>query len=160
MFEQTIELFDKYYQTLDQNEDPNIRRNQAAEVRERLEQLDYILSRVRACEHDATHAMDRSQLAFREHVERVRREGLDFEAVAASPTAKITEEEARRALSAEREMKLMTEAFYYFAGRVRSILRHKSVPLPGLEGFESEGVRNVRNKLIEHPEGAESRVLI
>ncbi|MBK9169469.1 MAG: hypothetical protein IPM24_18680 [Bryobacterales bacterium] len=32
--------------------------------------------------------------------------------------------------------------------------------MPGLEGFKCQGVRNVRNQLIEHPEGGNSRVLI
>ena len=54
------------------------------------------------------------------------------------------------------ELRTLTEAFYYIAARTRSVLR--SGELPGLKSFECPGVRNVRNKLLEHPEGADSRV--
>jgi hypothetical protein len=160
MLEEVIELFGKYYQTLDQDEDPDLHRNHGMEVQERLRQLNYMLVRVRECERIATLSMERVQSAIREHVERLHREGIDFSSVPAPSNTKLTKEEAEAALGAEREMKLMTEAFYYFAGRIRSITRHKSVPLPGLENFECEGVRNVRNKLLEHPEGSDSRVLV
>jgi hypothetical protein len=46
------------------------------------------------------------------------------------------------------ELEVMTEAFYYFAFRVRTILRKK---LPDFKGFEAPGTRDVRNHLIEHP---------
>ena len=57
-------------------------------------------------------------------------------------------------------MKLLAEAFYYFAGRVRTILRNTQAPLPGLACFECDGVRNTRNKLLEHAEGKDSQVSI
>lgn len=56
------------------------------------------------------------------------------------------------------EIRLFTEAFYYFASRLRTILRNKEEPCPLLKGFECAGVRDVRNKLLEHPEGQDSRV--
>jgi hypothetical protein len=55
-------------------------------------------------------------------------------------------------------MRLLTESFYYFAFRVRQILRNKTSPFLYLHQFDSQGVRNVRNHLIEHPEGNDSRV--
>ena len=55
------------------------------------------------------------------------------------------------------EVRMFAEAFYYFAGRARSILKHKEKPCPLLGSFECSGVRNVRNLLIEHPEGNNSR---
>jgi hypothetical protein len=51
------------------------------------------------------------------------------------------------------------EAFYYLAARLRSICRRREPGLPGLEKLEASGVRDVRNHLIEHPEGAASRIL-
>src|SRR5205823_9887311 len=54
-----------------------------------------------------------------------------------------------------REMEMHAESFYDFAFRARNVLRS----LPGLESFEAVGVRNVRNKLLQHPEGKDSRVL-
>ena len=55
-------------------------------------------------------------------------------------------------------MRLLTEAYYYFAFRLRKILRNTVHPFHGLSSFESAGVRDVRNHLIEHPEGNSSRV--
>lgn len=46
------------------------------------------------------------------------------------------------------------ETFYRIAGRVRTAARK----LPGLDGFDPPGVRDVRNHLIEHTEGKGSRV--
>jgi len=55
------------------------------------------------------------------------------------------------------EVRMFAEAFYYFAGRLRSILKHKDKSCPFLSSFECPGVRDVRNLLIEHPEGQNSR---
>jgi hypothetical protein len=46
------------------------------------------------------------------------------------------------------ELQIMVESFYYFAFRSREVIRI----LPGLKNFECEGIRNVRNHLLEHPE--------
>jgi len=53
------------------------------------------------------------------------------------------------ALANALEIQTMTEAFYYFASRLRDILR---THMPYLHKFESLGVRDVRHHLIEHPE--------
>jgi len=50
------------------------------------------------------------------------------------------------------QLRLYTEAFYYFAFRVFSFIRKGS--LLGLRPFNCPGVLGVRNHLIEHPEGA------
>jgi hypothetical protein len=55
-------------------------------------------------------------------------------------------------------MRLLTESYYYFAFRLRKLLRNKTHPFPGLGTFDCLGVRDVRNHLIEHPEGATSRI--
>ncbi len=51
----------------------------------------------------------------------------------------------------EDELRLLLESFYYSAHRIRDILRDNSDDLPGLSSFESVGVRDVRNHLVEHP---------
>jgi hypothetical protein len=48
-----------------------------------------------------------------------------------------------------------TEALYMHAFRVRDAVRHKSKPIPGLSSFDAPGVRDVRNHLLIHPEGAQ-----
>jgi hypothetical protein len=61
---------------------------------------------------------------------------------------------------ARTELKILTEGFYYCAARARAIARNSRAPLPGLGSFECTGVRDVRNKLLEHPEGSDSGVLV
>ena len=63
--------------------------------------------------------------------------------------------DTRRGTELVEEIELLTEAFYYLAFRARSVLQ----ALPGLDSFDPVGIRIVRNKLIEHPEGKDSRVL-
>ena len=53
------------------------------------------------------------------------------------------------------EMETLVEAFYYLAWRLRNVIQR----LPDLNNFECQGVRNVRNKLLEHPEGSDSGVI-
>lgn len=54
------------------------------------------------------------------------------------------------------EIETLTEAFYYLASRFRTFLRKG--PFSHLHSFECEGARNVRNHLLEHPEGRSSRI--
>lgn len=62
----------------------------------------------------------------------------------------------RTATSFSEPLETLTEAFYWIAGRTRAVIRE----LPNLRGFEGEGVRNTRNKLLEHPGSKDSGVLI
>lgn len=58
----------------------------------------------------------------------------------------------------EVEIGVLTEAFYYCAARVLNVLTRVK-PFPGLGSFKADGVRDVRNKLLEHPEGSDSTVI-
>jgi hypothetical protein len=49
------------------------------------------------------------------------------------------------------EMRVLLEAFYYSAHRVCDILNDHARELPGIAGLEAQGVRDVRNHLVEHP---------
>jgi hypothetical protein len=49
------------------------------------------------------------------------------------------------------EVRIALEGFYYNTSRVRDLFRDSSNGLPGLQGFEATGVRDVRNHLVEHP---------
>ena len=104
----------------------------ASEVEARLEQLDFLLSRI--------HQLDL------ERIEYISRPNLEL------PSG------GKELRSNAFEIRLLTEAFYHFAGRLRSIIRHKEQPCPLLTSFECAGVRDVRNKLLEHPEGRDSRI--
>jgi hypothetical protein len=48
-----------------------------------------------------------------------------------------------------------TTGYYYIAARLIRVLRE----LPGMSGLDSRPARDVRNKLLEHPEGGDSGVL-
>jgi len=52
------------------------------------------------------------------------------------------------------EMELLTESFCYLAHRTKKIIQNNNdlYSFEGLKSFESKGVRDVRNQLIEHPE--------
>jgi hypothetical protein len=158
MFAKTLEVFDRYYRTADEKKLPGFNRDLGCEVRERLEQLDYIVKKVRELEAAERAAVSRSQQAFKAHIESVVKRGIPFESVPAPPEAQMTREEVQAMQRAHFEMKLLTESFYYFAGRIRTIIKNRRAPLPGLASFECNGVRDVRNKLVEHPEGNDSQV--
>lgn len=160
MFESTIARFDEYYRLLDSKSAPGFNRELGCEVRERLQQLDYIIERVRELEKIAEQALNRAGDAGIAHYEDLKNRGVPFDSVPLPSSTTITKEEFDTHRRASFEIKLLTEAFYYFAGRVRTILRNKQVFLPGLESFECVGVRNVRNKLLEHAEGSDSQVSI
>jgi hypothetical protein len=160
MFETTVELFDRYYKKLDKENAPGFNRELGCEVRERLQQLDYLIHAVRERGQRHEVIMKRSGDAFMRHVEYVESSGLDWEKTAAPEEINPTREEIDEADSLWFEMQLFTECFYYFAGRLRTILRNKAEPLPELSYFECEGARNVRNKLLEHAEAKDSQVFI
>lgn len=158
MFKNVIALFDDYYRRLDAMNSPGFNRDLGCEVRERLHQLDYIVDRVRALELITKEAFSRYETAFVAHIEDIKRCGTAYESVPVPESMQITKEEFEKHETASFEMKLLTEAFYYLACRIRTILRNSKAPLPGLTMFECEGVRNVRNKLLEHAEGKDSQI--
>jgi len=159
-FHTTIELFDRYLRAMHAGAAPGFNADLGAEMRERLEQLGWLVNRIQELEVRADAAASRPMAAFVEHVERVKREGLDYTTTPAPEAVKYTAGEARQKADADFEIKLLTEAFYYLAGRVHTLVKNKAEPLPGLKAFDPAGVRNVRNHLIEHPEGRDSRVFI
>lgn len=61
----------------------------------------------------------------------------------------------KRSYQASDEIELLAECFYYLAFRTQRLI----ASLPHLKGFEVSGVRDVRNHLIEHPEGKDSGVI-
>ena len=54
MFKHTIALFDRYYRHLDAQGIPQFNRDLGCEVKDRLEQLDYIVAKVKELENIAT----------------------------------------------------------------------------------------------------------
>lgn len=160
MLENLIKIFDEYYRHMDKINAHGFKKDLGCEVRERLQQLAYIVGRVRSLEETANKSLDRHQKKFSEFVEDINTRGIPPSQAILPDDIHITREEFEAYNNAEFEMKLLTECFYYLAGRVRTIIKNSANPLPGLSGFECKGVRDVRNKLLEHAESKDSQVFI
>lgn len=150
MFESVLEKFELYLDKMEQNNPPSFNMYLAIEVRKRLEQLNYLYRII-----DEKHVRF-MRLNWREYrnMEALRKE---------FPYGRIVVKKSEDRLEMDTllfEIETFTESFYYLAGRMRTILKHESTPLPGLESFECRGARNVRNHLLEHAEGRSSRVLM
>ena len=117
------------------------------EAEERLAQLDFLVSRSEQLQHQHGNVwramIDASRRAREES-------GGDRAQLLTSPAL----DESNRLVTLDRgllfELKLSTEAFYYFAARFIRILNC----FPQLKSFDVPGIRNVRNHLIEHSENA------
>lgn len=100
------------------------------EAEERLAQIDFLLGRVKTLQR-RTAALLVKAAAARNRTE------ANYELLVS------------RALAFE--IKLYAEAFYYFAARFIKILRC----FTQLKNFEAPGIRDVRNRLLEHSETAD-----
>jgi hypothetical protein len=136
-FTQCVTLYDDYYRRQDAlGRDFN--RDVTSEARRRLVQLRTIIQKVVTFELECSDATS----PF----------GLD----AAGFPVPVSREVGKRLVEIGDELQFYTEAFYYFAFRLRCIFRD----LPNLARLECKGVRDVRNKLLEHPEGRDSNVFL
>jgi hypothetical protein len=153
MYESTLELFDKYYAKMEAKQLPGFNSDLALETKKRIEQLDYLYKKI---DKKQSRYMDLSWEKYGDPISlerRIREAGGEL-------TITVPEEMRREMEELIFEIELFTESFYYLAGRMRTILRNQSEPLPGLKSFECEGARNVRNKLLEHAEVRDSRVFV
>ena len=71
-----IALFDSHYRRLDAIGAIGFNRDLAMEVRERLEQMNYLIDRIRALEEVARKAQERSESAFRAHTQDIMNRGV------------------------------------------------------------------------------------
>jgi len=152
MFESVIEKFDKYWNKMDSENSANFNQDLASEVRKRLEQLDY-LYKVIMEKHERYMELSRKEYGgdLDAYKEKIRAAGGSI--------IKPKSEEKIQMDKLALEIEVFTESFYYLAHRTRVILRNSIFPFQGLKSFECEGVRNVRNKLLEHPE-KEGKILV
>lgn len=157
MFAETIELFDQYCHSFESTPG-ELHRHLSAEVKERLKQLDLIIRRARELEVKDQEIHQCMRTAMGQHGVTMITGNMLTEGKVGLDLANAVGDALKKAIDNSIEVRLFTEAFYYFAARVRSILRHESRPLPFLQSFECRGVRDVRNHLIEHPESAASQV--
>ena len=124
------------------------------EAQERLEQLSFIVNRVRELHRETWTSRQQAAERFQQlkgFHPRLREPAGESEV----GLLRHLESVAPIDLNGT-EINVLTEAFYYVAARLRTVLREH---IPGLRRFEVAGVRDVRNKLLEHPEDKSSTVI-
>lgn len=135
-FDQTVILFDEYYRHED-SVDPAFNKDLACEGRKRLTQTNKLLRMIIELEgEDRTLSPPPGNWVKGENPE--------------------VDKTIYRMTEIGDELEFLTEAFYLFAFRLREIIKL----LPELKNFECEGVRDVRNHLLVHPERKDSEVFI
>jgi hypothetical protein len=82
-------------------------------------------------------------------------QSLDQDINSLRPASAGDRELMQRGLDAMDEQETYAETFYWIAWRCRQAIRQ----MPGLKSFDPVGIREVRNKLLEHPEAADSGVI-
>jgi hypothetical protein len=151
VYKSTRELFNNYYRKMDLEGFSGFNKAVGVEVGERLDQLTFLVDQV----HDRLDSLQNQYRTNSPHQDEVWRLVAEAHARGEFPPENLpirywTQEEAQAYSRTTSEARLFAESYYYFAHRVRILLRHWSKPLPYLSGFEARGVRDVRNKLIEH----------
>jgi hypothetical protein len=121
------------------------------EAEERLEQLDFLIQQITQLEKTASDYLRRS---METHDQNVARNLQDKSRFFSSPEMAESRHFSDLHKDLVFQIKLFAEAFYYFAARRRTVLRH----FPHLKSLDAPGVRNVRNHLIEHPDKSSSGV--
>ncbi|MDD4992080.1 MAG: hypothetical protein PHR83_07610 [Paludibacter sp.] len=141
-FKIVYDLFDQYYRIETNNNMTFDDQELCAEAKKRIMQLEHLLNLVKII--DSKRAQQ-----FKEVWESIKEFGeingentkIPIEVYKGNTKAQITNQLFL--------IELHAESFYYIAFRLRNIIRH----LPNLgKKFESEGIRNVRNLIIEHPQ--------
>ena len=145
VFDNPRRLFDRYFCKHLAAATPGFDENLAQEVRVRLCQVHALHDRILALERDMfSHELrgnppDADPLAAKFVLHDV-----------ASPPCDDPQAVLRPFTRAD-EMRVLLESFYYNASRIRDLFRDSDRGLPGLRAFESTGIRDVRNHLVEHP---------
>jgi hypothetical protein len=155
VFARCIEIFDRYYRLADEKKVHGFCAPLGIELRERLQQMNWLLTQIRSRGDELSAIDEKRRAAFKAHIERITAEGLSYGVTPIPQEEIMSRKEFYRYIALTDEIRLFAECFYYFAARARRIIRD----MPELNSFEAAGVRTVRNHLIEHPEGRGSQVL-
>jgi len=143
LFETSRRLFDRYYCHHLANNTPGFDEHLAQEARVRLCQVHRLFDRVLELEqhvlaHEVRDAPSGDTVKLILHD-------------VARPVCEGEQADLLRPYTPADELRVMLESVYYNACRVRGLLQDSAQGLPDLQQFESAGVRDVRNHLIEHP---------
>lgn len=145
----TIKHFEDYVKAARQKDASAIHFELAVEAVERLKQLDLLLTRVAVIQRRVSTSRN---LCIRDFL-------LPIEA---TPVGLESADEGQTIAEGFFHARLYAETFYYLAFRFRQILTTQNqktgkYAFPNLKSFEATGVRDVRNHLLEHPEGRTSQ---
>lgn len=141
-FDTTVALFEQYRTKMKRQSPPSYNNALALEVRKRLRQLSFLCDKV--CDYEQTLHVSIADVL-----------GIDITKLPSrSGSMQLPKSEAFDSYrSAWFELEFYVESFYYIADRIRKVLSHKTKnTFPGLKKFQAEGVRDVRNKVLAHPE--------
>lgn len=127
-FSSTIELFKRYKEKIKEEVPENYPSRWIHEILKRLQQMSF--------------SCDKASEYEKKIINLVQEKDFDF---------KLRLDEYNQLMF---EAEYYVETFYFIAFRVREILKKKNSKylFPDLKNFESKGVCNVRNHLLEHPE--------
>lgn len=148
MYDAVIEKFDRYIDKCEVENTATFNVDLATEARRRLQQLEFLYNKIQN-KHDRYMELNWRE---RRRIESIRKRlGISSGSITIARSDESVEME-----NLIFEIETLTEAFYYLASRLRTLLRKG--PFPRFHSFECEGARNVRNHLLEHPEGGNSRI--
>ena len=153
MFEEALQLARSYGQRYS----ADINMDLLAELEERLRQLEFIYGRVCELTTQSEAVFRDPQIAASTHFAALPAPRPAVSTIPLPlPMAQGFQNAFDKMGALQVEIRTLTEAFYYFAWRTHTIVSS----LPHLHSFKCVGVRDVRNHLIEHPEGRNSRVFV
>lgn len=150
-FDSTIKLLDAYQFNLGGEPPPTYDGDLLSEVRERLQMLSILYKKVNEVEALAMSLVPNMLALFSECFGYDTERKIGIKLIPSEEYGDKLREYMAQQKAIILEMKIYLEAFYYFAARIRKILKSKKEPLPFLKSFESKGIRDVRNHLLEHP---------
>jgi len=142
-FDSTVALFEVYRKKMKSESCPSYNNTLALEVRKRLKQLSFLSDKVRDYEQKFNSSSIADVL------------GVNVEELPSrSGSIQLLKSDAFDSYrSGWFELEFYVESFYYIADRIRKVLNHKTKnTFPGLKNFRADGVRDVRNKVLAHPE--------
>jgi hypothetical protein len=161
MFEQVLALWKAY--RLSRSHEwpaPDPRADLAAEVENRIGQLDLILNHLQYWLGEVRpdpETWQRDSQEFMRDAERFRTGQITENEYAAIITSR-SPKPSPRWFHAWSEIRLFTETFYFFAWRILEILTTSSPrAFAELRSIDAPGIRLVRNLLVHHPEDGKSK---
>ena len=148
-FASSVAMFDDFLVRAHKKHGAELHSELAYEASERLRQMQFLLDRIAAIN---AHTQSGKPLS-----------SDDLQLKLEPPTATPGEDNGKHIREAMFVVRAHTESFYYLAFRFWKILKMKPIKaggrgIPLLGSFECPGVRDVRNHLLEHPDGPDSQI--